>query len=128
MGCSVPHSYDEIKAMVEKQIQEDRVRQLAMMNLAHQFNDASIAKDELRKAYEECRDIPLEQRAVIEIFLKIESDLDYEMNRELLCNGAKLEKQIRDKNGVEGVGEKFGVDEVPREKLGVDEAPEELIS
>ncbi|GJS76430.1 hypothetical protein Tco_0726311 [Tanacetum coccineum] len=78
---------------------EDRVRQLAMMNLAHQFNDASIAKDELRKAYEECRDIPLEQRAVIEIFLKIESDLDYEMNRELLCNGAKLEKQIRDKNG-----------------------------
>ncbi|GJY56160.1 hypothetical protein Tco_0455275 [Tanacetum coccineum] len=99
MGCSVPHSYDEIKAMVEKQIQEDRVRQLAMMNLAHQFNDASIAKDELRKAYEECRDIPLEQRAVIEFFLKIESDLDYEMNRELLCNGAKLEKQIRDKNG-----------------------------
>nr|GEV76715.1 hypothetical protein [Tanacetum cinerariifolium] len=49
--------------MVEKQIQEDRVRQLAMMNLAHQFNDASIAKDELWKAYEECRDIPLEQRA-----------------------------------------------------------------
>ncbi|GKF01497.1 hypothetical protein Tco_0028420 [Tanacetum coccineum] len=99
MGCSVPHSYDEIKAMVEKQIQEDRVRQLAMMNLAHQFNDASIVKDELRKTYEECRDIPLEQRAVIEIFLKIESDLDYEMTIELLCNGAKLEKQIRDKNG-----------------------------
>ncbi|GKE66497.1 hypothetical protein Tco_1520658 [Tanacetum coccineum] len=68
--------------MVEKQIQEDRVHQLAMMNLAHQFNDASIAKDELRKAYEECRDIPLEQRAVIENFLKIESELDYEINRD----------------------------------------------
>ncbi|GKA92833.1 hypothetical protein Tco_0814758 [Tanacetum coccineum] len=99
MGCSVPHSYDQIKAMVKKQIQEDRVRQLAMMNLAHQFNDASIAKDELRKAYEECRDIPLEQRAVIENFLKIESELDYEMNRDLLWNGAKLGKQIRDKKG-----------------------------
>ncbi|GJY67640.1 putative ribonuclease H-like domain-containing protein [Tanacetum coccineum] len=97
MGCSVPHSYDQIKAMVKKQIEEDRVRQLAMMNLAHQFNEASIAKDELRKAYEECRDIPQEQRAVIENFLKIESELDYEMNRYLLWNGAKLGKQIRDK-------------------------------
>ncbi|GJR23102.1 hypothetical protein Tco_0971629 [Tanacetum coccineum] len=92
-----------------------------MINLAHQFNDASIAKDELRKAYEECRDIPLEQRAMIEFFLKIESELDYEMNRDLLWNGAKLGKQIRDKKGgVEGVGEKIGVDEVPGEKLGVD--------
>ncbi|GJR67393.1 hypothetical protein Tco_0746939 [Tanacetum coccineum] len=99
MGCSVPHSYDQIKAMVKKQIEEDRVRQLAMMNLAHQFNEASIAKDELRKAYEECRDIPQEQRAVIENFLKIESELDYEMNRYLLWNGAKLGKQIRDKKG-----------------------------
>ncbi|GJU26342.1 hypothetical protein Tco_1164963 [Tanacetum coccineum] len=129
MGCSIPHSYDQIKAMVKKQIEEDRVRQLAMMNLAHQFNEASIAKDELRKAYEECRDIPQEQRVVIENFLKIESELDYEMNRDLLWNGTKLGKQIRDKKGgVEGVGEKIGVDEVPREKLGVDEAPAELIS
>ncbi|GJW37153.1 hypothetical protein Tco_0060073 [Tanacetum coccineum] len=93
-----------------------------MMNLAHQFNDAIIAKDELRKAYEECRDIPLEQRAVIEKFMKIESELDYEMNRDLLWNGAKLG------GGMEGVGEKIGVDEVPGEKLGVDEAPGELIS
>nr|GEU86032.1 hypothetical protein [Tanacetum cinerariifolium] len=79
--------------------EEDRVRQLAMMNLAYQFNDASIAKDELRKAYEECRDIPLEQRDVIEKVLEIESELDYEMNIDLLWNGAKLRKQIRDKKG-----------------------------
>ncbi|GJU04314.1 hypothetical protein Tco_1114652 [Tanacetum coccineum] len=70
-----------------------------MMNLAHNLYEASIAKDELRKAYEECRDIPQEQRAVIENFLKIESELDYEMNRYLLWNGAKLGKQIRDKKG-----------------------------
>nr|GEX17636.1 hypothetical protein [Tanacetum cinerariifolium] len=99
MGCSVPRSYDQIKAIIEKQIQEDRVRQLAMMKLAHQFNDVSIAKDELRKEYKECRDIPLEQRAVIENFLKLESELDYKMNKDLLWNGAKLGKQIRDKKG-----------------------------
>nr|GEY12738.1 phospholipase-like protein [Tanacetum cinerariifolium] len=32
---------------------------LAIMNLGHQFDNAITAKDELRKAYEECRDIPL---------------------------------------------------------------------
>ncbi|GJR78066.1 hypothetical protein Tco_0148851 [Tanacetum coccineum] len=76
MACSVPHSSDQIKAMVEKQIQEDRGRQLAIMNLAHEFNDACTAKDDLQKAYEECRDIPLKQRALIDKFLKIEYELD----------------------------------------------------
>nr|GEX49160.1 phospholipase-like protein [Tanacetum cinerariifolium] len=76
---------------------EDRGRQLAMMNLAHEFNDTSTTKDELRKAYEECRDIPLEQRALIEKFLKIKADLDYEMNNDLLLKETMLEKQIRDK-------------------------------
>ncbi|GJT11388.1 hypothetical protein Tco_0858430 [Tanacetum coccineum] len=84
MACLVPHTYDEIKSMVEKQIQEDRGRQLAIMNLGHQFDDAITAKDELRKAYEECRDIPLMQRALIENFLKIESELDQQMQNALL--------------------------------------------
>nr|GEW52474.1 hypothetical protein [Tanacetum cinerariifolium] len=96
MACAVPHSYDEIKTMVGKQIQEDRVRQLAMMNLAHEFNDASTAKDELGKAYEKCRDISLEQRDLIDFF-KTEAELDYHMNNALLLKAAKLEKQIRDK-------------------------------
>nr|GEZ20477.1 hypothetical protein [Tanacetum cinerariifolium] len=60
--------------------EEDRVRQLVMMNLAHEFNDASTSKDELGKAYEKCIDIPLEQRDLIEIFLKTEAELDYQMN------------------------------------------------
>ncbi|GKD34269.1 hypothetical protein Tco_1249778 [Tanacetum coccineum] len=98
MACSVPHTYDEIKSMVEKQIQEDRGRQLAIMNLGHQFDNAITAKDELRKAYEECRDIPLVQRALIENFLKIESELDQQMQNALFRKAAKLEKQIRDKN------------------------------
>ncbi|GJX72667.1 transposase, MuDR, MULE transposase domain protein [Tanacetum coccineum] len=94
MACSVPKSYDEIKAMVGKKIQENRGRQLAIMNLAHEFNDACTAKDDLRKAYEECRDIPLEQRALIDKFLKIESELDSEMHNSLLWQTTKLEKQI----------------------------------
>ncbi|GKC03181.1 hypothetical protein Tco_0994791, partial [Tanacetum coccineum] len=51
-------------------------------------------KDELRKAYEEWRDIPMEQRALIEIYLKIESELDYAMHNALFKKAAKLEKQI----------------------------------
>ncbi|GJW74594.1 hypothetical protein Tco_0133964 [Tanacetum coccineum] len=99
MACSVPHTYDEIKCMVEKQIQEDRGRQLAIMNLGHQYGDAIEAKDELLKAYEQCRDISMDKHAMIENFLKIDSKLDYEMQSALFRKAAKLEKQIRDKLG-----------------------------
>ncbi|GJQ93800.1 phospholipase-like protein [Tanacetum coccineum] len=58
----------------------------------------NLAKDEMRKAYEECRDIPLVQRALIENFLKIESELDQQMQNALFRKASKLEKQIRDKN------------------------------
>ncbi|GJR74227.1 hypothetical protein Tco_0086592 [Tanacetum coccineum] len=71
---------------------EDRGRQLAIMNLGHQFDNAITAKDELRKAYEEYRDIPLVQRALIENFLKIESELDQQMQNALFRKAAKLEK------------------------------------
>nr|GEW19855.1 hypothetical protein [Tanacetum cinerariifolium] len=97
MTCYVPHTYDEIKSMVEKQIQGDRGRQLALMNLGHQFDDVIIAKDELQKSYEECRDIRLEQRVLIEDFLKIESELDHQMQYDLFKKAGKMEKQIRDK-------------------------------
>nr|GEY36680.1 hypothetical protein [Tanacetum cinerariifolium] len=80
--------------MVGKQIQEDRVCQLAMMNLAYEFNDTSTAKDELGKGYEKCRDISLEQRDLIEIFLKTEAELDYQMNNALLLKAAKLENKL----------------------------------
>ncbi|GKE69165.1 hypothetical protein Tco_1527237 [Tanacetum coccineum] len=102
MACSVPHTYDEIKCMVEKQIQEDRGRQLAIMNLGHQYGDAIEAKDELLKAYEQCRDISMDKRAMIENFLKIESELDYKMQSALFRKATKLEKQIRYKLGDEG--------------------------
>nr|GEX23664.1 hypothetical protein [Tanacetum cinerariifolium] len=55
------------------------------------------AKNELLKAYEQCRDISMDKRAKIKFFLKIESELDYEMQSALFRNVSKLEKQIRDK-------------------------------
>nr|GFB23553.1 hypothetical protein [Tanacetum cinerariifolium] len=97
MACSVPHTYDQIKSMVDTQIEEDRGRQMAIMNLAREFNNACTTKDDLQKAYEECKDIPPEQRALIDNFLKIESDKDYEMHNDLFRKAAKLEKQIIDK-------------------------------
>ncbi|GKA04201.1 RNA-directed DNA polymerase, eukaryota, reverse transcriptase zinc-binding domain protein [Tanacetum coccineum] len=65
MACSVSHIYNEIKDMVKKQIEEDKGRQLAIMNLAVEYDNACTAKDVLWKAYEECNDIPQEQRALI---------------------------------------------------------------
>nr|GEU78906.1 hypothetical protein [Tanacetum cinerariifolium] len=80
--------------------QKDRDRQLAIMNLGHQYGDAIEAKDELLKAYEQCRDISMDKRAMIEKFLKIESELDYEMQSALFRKAEKLEK----KTGINLVG------------------------
>ncbi|GJW94024.1 hypothetical protein Tco_0173696 [Tanacetum coccineum] len=67
------------------------------MNLGHQYGEEIEAKNELLKAYEQCIDISMDKRAKIENFLKIESELDYEMQSALFRKAAKLEKQIRDK-------------------------------
>ncbi|GJQ94650.1 replication protein A 70 kDa DNA-binding subunit B [Tanacetum coccineum] len=94
MACSVPHTDDEIQALVQKLIDEDMVRQKAILNLALQFDDACTAKDDLRKAYEKCNDIPLESRALIDNFLKEGSDKDYELNLSMYRKAAKIEKQM----------------------------------
>ncbi|GKA18458.1 hypothetical protein Tco_0698373 [Tanacetum coccineum] len=80
MACSVPHTDDEIQALVQKLIDEDIVRQKAIMDLALQFDNACTTKNDLRKAYKQCNDILQENRALIDTFLKEESDKDYELN------------------------------------------------
>ncbi|GKE02774.1 hypothetical protein Tco_1390757 [Tanacetum coccineum] len=97
MACSVPNTYDEIKAMVEKQIEEDKARKLAIINLAVEYDNACGAKDDMRKAYKECNDIPQETRALIDTFLKEGSNKDYEMHNSLFGKTAKIEKQINAK-------------------------------
>nr|GEW15035.1 hypothetical protein [Tanacetum cinerariifolium] len=51
--------------------------------------NASIAKDDLRKALDECNDIPQEKRALTDTFLKQKSDKGYEMHNALF---KKVEK------------------------------------
>ncbi|GJX14024.1 hypothetical protein Tco_0205782 [Tanacetum coccineum] len=84
MTCSLSHTIDEIQALVQKLMDEDIVRQKAIMELAVQFDNASTAKDDLRKVYEKCNDILQESRAFIDTFLKHESDKEYEMNLAML--------------------------------------------
>ncbi|GJU28266.1 hypothetical protein Tco_1166887 [Tanacetum coccineum] len=83
MAYSLPHTIGEIKACVEKLIEEDIVRQQATIDLAVQLYNASTAKDYMRKAYEKFNDIPQETRALIETFLNEESWKDYEMHNTL---------------------------------------------
>ncbi|GJY90755.1 hypothetical protein Tco_0505951, partial [Tanacetum coccineum] len=52
MSCSLPHTDSEVKALVQKPIDEDNGRQNAILDLALQFENSYTAKDDLRKAYE----------------------------------------------------------------------------
>nr|GEV07002.1 hypothetical protein [Tanacetum cinerariifolium] len=88
MACPLPHTFDEIQALVTKFIGEDIIRQKA------QFENASAAKSNFRKAYEKCYDITHESRALIDTFLKQESNKDYDMNLALYRKAAKIENQI----------------------------------
>ncbi|GJU37054.1 transposase, MuDR, MULE transposase domain protein [Tanacetum coccineum] len=73
------------------------VRHKAILNLALQFDNACTAKENLRKTYEKCNDIPQESRALIDTFLKEESDKDYELNLSMYEKAAKIEKQMNAK-------------------------------
>ncbi|GKC58438.1 hypothetical protein Tco_1086036, partial [Tanacetum coccineum] len=63
MACSLSHNIDEIQALVYKLMDEDNDRQNKQLELAVQFDNACKAKDDMRKAYEKCNDIPQESRA-----------------------------------------------------------------
>ncbi|GKE90953.1 hypothetical protein Tco_1572048, partial [Tanacetum coccineum] len=80
MACPIPHTFDEIQALVTKLIDEDTIRQKALMELAVQLESASAAKNDFRKAYEKCYDITHESRALTDTFFKQESNKDYDMN------------------------------------------------
>ncbi|GKE92593.1 hypothetical protein Tco_1573688, partial [Tanacetum coccineum] len=88
MTCSLSHKIDEIKAMVQKQIEEDKVRQLAII-----YDNANTTKDEPHKAYEKCSDIPQEKHVLTDTYLKQESDKDYEIHNALFRKATKIEHQ-----------------------------------
>nr|GEU37131.1 RNA-directed DNA polymerase, eukaryota [Tanacetum cinerariifolium] len=97
MAYSVPHSDDEIQALVKKLIDGDMVHQKAILDLALQFDNACTAKDDLRKSYEKCNHIPQESRALIDTFLKEGSDKDYELNLSMYRKAEKIEKLMNAK-------------------------------
>ncbi|GJY09375.1 GPCR kinase [Tanacetum coccineum] len=77
MACSVPHTYDEIKAIVDKQIEEDKARQLVIMNLVVEYDNAYGVKDNLRTTYEKCNDIPQETQYMKKIVEDMGDDEDF---------------------------------------------------
>ncbi|GKC36091.1 hypothetical protein Tco_1048475, partial [Tanacetum coccineum] len=97
MACSFPHTDYEVEALVQKLIDEDKVHQNAVLDLALQFENSCTAKYDLRKAYEKCNDISQESRALIDAFLKEGYDKDYELNLSMYEKAAKIEKQMNAK-------------------------------
>ncbi|GKC68522.1 hypothetical protein Tco_1101120 [Tanacetum coccineum] len=97
MVCSLSHTDDEVETLVQKLIDEDMVRQKAILDLALQIDSACTTKVDLRKTYEKCNHIPQESRALIGAFLKEGSDKDYDLNLSMYENAAKIEKQINAK-------------------------------
>nr|GEU98835.1 hypothetical protein [Tanacetum cinerariifolium] len=57
MACLLSHTDDEVEALVQKLIDEDMVRQKAILDLALQFDSACTAKDDLRKAYKKYEEV-----------------------------------------------------------------------
>nr|GEU59726.1 hypothetical protein [Tanacetum cinerariifolium] len=69
-------------------------KQKAILDLALHFKNACTTKDDLRKAYEKCNDIPQESCALIDTFIKEGSNKDYELNLSMYGKTAKVEKQM----------------------------------
>ncbi|GJV86731.1 hypothetical protein Tco_1530669 [Tanacetum coccineum] len=94
MSCSIPHSDDEIQALVQKQIDEDMVRQKAILDLALQFDNACTAKEYLEKALlRKCNAHSTRESC----FLKEGSDKYYELNLFMYRKAARIEKQMNAK-------------------------------
>ncbi|GKE33576.1 hypothetical protein Tco_1452898 [Tanacetum coccineum] len=91
------HTINEIHALVYKLMDGDKARQNVILELTVKFHNACTAKDDLRKAYKKCNDIPQESHALIDTFLKEKYYKDYEMNLAMYGKAAKIEIQIETK-------------------------------
>ncbi|GKC39445.1 hypothetical protein Tco_1051829 [Tanacetum coccineum] len=97
MACSLPHTDSEVKALVQRLINEDKGRQDALLDLAFRFEDSCDVRDDLRKAYDKCNDISRESRALIGTFLKESSENDHKLHLSMHEEATQLEKQMGDK-------------------------------
>ncbi|GJY39783.1 retrovirus-related pol polyprotein from transposon TNT 1-94 [Tanacetum coccineum] len=87
--------------------------------LAMQFDNASTAKDNLRKAYEKCNDITSESRALIDTFLKQKYDKDYEMHLAMYKQQQLLldEEALRETLEEEARAEKESAERIRQEQV-----------
>ncbi|GKA19320.1 hypothetical protein Tco_0699235 [Tanacetum coccineum] len=98
MACALPHTDFEVKALVQRLINEDKGRQDVLLNLAFLFEDSCAVRDDLRKAYEKCNDISQENRALIFTLLKESSEKDRKLHLSMYGKDAQLEKQMETKS------------------------------
>ncbi|GJW60893.1 hypothetical protein Tco_0110228 [Tanacetum coccineum] len=79
MACSLLSTIDEIKASVQKQIGRDTIPQQLIIYVVVLFDKARATKEDTRKAYKECKDIPQEKLALIDNFLEADAWKDYKI-------------------------------------------------
>ncbi|GJY41706.1 hypothetical protein Tco_0428976 [Tanacetum coccineum] len=97
MACVLPHTDSEVKALVQKLINEDKGPQDVLLNLVFQLEDSGAFMDDLRKAYEKCNDIPRESRALICTLLKESFEKDRKLHLSMYGKAAQVEKQMEAK-------------------------------
>ncbi|GJU73098.1 hypothetical protein Tco_1264503 [Tanacetum coccineum] len=98
MTCSLPHTDSEVEALVQRLINEDKGRQDVLLNLAFQFEDSCAVRDDLRKAYERCNDIPQESRALICTLLKESSEKDRKLHLSMYGKAAQANCPLTEKD------------------------------
>nr|GEW51487.1 hypothetical protein [Tanacetum cinerariifolium] len=65
MACSIPHTYDEIKAMVEKQIEEDKSHEEALKQIVEEeAMDEKEREEKIRQKQADDEEYYLEFRVV----------------------------------------------------------------
>nr|GEZ81168.1 FT like protein [Tanacetum cinerariifolium] len=86
---------EEIKALLEKQINEDMIRQEAIVNVIRLFDQASADKEYMWKAY--ARNAKTFQKnALNDNFLKAEGWKDYEIHSALLKLAGEMQPDTKD--------------------------------
>ena len=70
MDYSLPHTIDEIKAEVMKQVEEDKCHHQAIIETTLIFEKPTKVKTDMIEAYMKCKNVTHAKRAFLKIFLK----------------------------------------------------------
>ncbi|GJR17274.1 hypothetical protein Tco_0965801 [Tanacetum coccineum] len=93
-GLTRLQDIEEVEALVQRLINDDKGPQDALLELAFRFDDSCAVRDDLRKAYEKCNNISQESRALICTLLKESSEKDRKLHLSMYGKATQLEKQM----------------------------------